>query len=298
MSDTQNKVTIVAHDGYFHADEIFGVATLILVLGENNTEVIRSRENNVIEKGDYVLDVGGIYDADRNRFDHHQTGGAGKRDNGVEYASFGLVWKKFGLQLSGNEKTFQKIDKKLVQGIDLIDNGVNFLETKVEDIYPYTIGDFFSSLYPSWKEENPDLDSIFMKAVSFAKLCLTNEIKKANDKLESEALVLEAYNNAIDKRIIVLDKFYPASILKEFPEPLFVIFPKDKNHWRLRTIRDDENSFDNRKSFPKEWGGKKDEEFEKITGVEGALFCHPGLWMAGAKTKEAVLKLAQIALNS
>jgi uncharacterized UPF0160 family protein len=37
---------------------------------------------------------------------------------------------------------------------------------------------------------------------------------------------------------------------------------------------------------------------EKITGVAGAIFCHNARFMAVAKTKEAILKLSEIALNS
>ena len=40
-----------------------------------------------------------------------------------------------------------------------------------------------------------------------------------------------------------------------------------------------------------------DEEFEKITGVEGAVFCHRTLFMAVAKSKEGAIKLAKLALN-
>ena len=34
--------------------------------------IIRSRDPAVIESGDIVVDVGGVYDVTRRRFDHHQ----------------------------------------------------------------------------------------------------------------------------------------------------------------------------------------------------------------------------------
>jgi uncharacterized UPF0160 family protein len=43
-----------------------------------------------------ILDVGDIYNPDQFRFDHHQAGGAGKRENDISYASCGLIWKHFG----------------------------------------------------------------------------------------------------------------------------------------------------------------------------------------------------------
>jgi uncharacterized UPF0160 family protein len=40
----------------------------------------------------------------------------------------------------------------------------------------------------------------------------------------------------------------------------------------------------------------KDEELQKISGVSDATFCHRGLFLAGAKSKEGAIKLAEIAL--
>ena len=37
-----------------------------------------------------------VYDIGGGEFDHHQAGGNGQRDNGVKYASCGLIWKSYG----------------------------------------------------------------------------------------------------------------------------------------------------------------------------------------------------------
>lgn len=292
-----DKKVIVTHDVHFHADEIFAVAALFLVIGKENTVLVRSRDEDLIKKGDYVVDVGGEYDEAKNRFDHHQKGGAGVRENSVAYASFGLVWKKFGVQLCGNAEVAFKIDKKLVQPIDLIDNGVQFVGTSVPGVFPYGVGEFFESLYPSWKEDSQNPDVIFLEAVLYAQRIIEREIIRHTDKLAAEQVVRAVYDQSPDKRLIILDQYVPTSSLGDFPEPLFVIFPHNALSWRLKTIRKDENSFVDRKALPKEWGGRKSDELEKITGVSDVIFCHPSLFIAGAKTKEAVLKLAEIALN-
>src|SRR5690606_7569866 len=92
------KKTIVTHNGSFHADDIFACATLTLHLEQQGKgyKIIRTRDESRIDSADFVVDVGGIYDEKTNRFDHHQPGGAGSRDNGVPYAAFGLVWKHYG----------------------------------------------------------------------------------------------------------------------------------------------------------------------------------------------------------
>src|SRR3990167_8310800 len=89
--ETMKKI-VVTHSGNFHTDEVFACAVLSL-LNDGNIEVIRSRDSEVWATGDYVVDVGGEYNSERGRFDHHQEGGAGVRPNGIPYSSFGLVWK-------------------------------------------------------------------------------------------------------------------------------------------------------------------------------------------------------------
>ena len=39
-----------------------------------------------------------------------------------------------------------------------------------------------------------------------------------------------------------------------------------------------------------------DETLQKVTGVEDAVFCHKGLFLAVAKSKEGAIKLAELAL--
>ena len=299
MEKNKDKITIVTHSLKFHADDVLAVATLLLILEkENDVTVIRTRDPEIISKADYVVDVGGVDNPEKNRFDHHQEGGAGGRSNGILYSSFGLVWKKFGETLSGNKGVADKIDESLVQPIDAIDNGIEISKPIIENIKPYDIGDFFWVLVPSWKEGIEHIDEMFMQAVSYAKVLLTREVLKTKDIIESKDFVRKIYFGSSDKKLIVLDRYYPTGeYMPDFPEPLFVVFPKsDDNSWVLKAVRENPGQFSNRKSLPQSWAGKRDEELEKVTGVPGAMFCHNGRFIAIAKTKEAILKLAEIAL--
>src|SRR5690348_4673081 len=103
--EDKKEVKIVTHSGNFHTDDIFAVATLFLLLEKDHTLLVtRSRDMETIAAADYVVDVGGEYDPAQNRFDHHQINGGGQRDNGIPYASFGLVWKHFGSVVSQSEE--------------------------------------------------------------------------------------------------------------------------------------------------------------------------------------------------
>jgi uncharacterized UPF0160 family protein len=56
-------------------------------------------------------------------------------------------------------------------------------------------------------------------------------------------------------------------------------------------------AFENRLSLPEEWRGVRDEDLEKVSGIEGAKFVHAAGFIGGNKTYEGALKMAQIALT-
>lgn len=297
--DTKNKKKLITHNGSFHADDVFAAATLSLLMERRGEsfEIIRTRDPEVINEGDYVFDVGGVYNADQNRFDHHQKDFEEKRKEGIFYSSFGLVWKKFGEELSGI-KEVSLIEEKLVIPIDANDNGFDLVENKYE-IAPYCVENFFYSMRPSWSEENLKDDEMFFKSVEIAKIILSREIIRAKDFILAEEKIKIDYENAKDKRIIILEKDYSHdTILNKFPEPLFVIYPRtDGVSWAVRAVRDDPKSFKNRKNFPNDWSALRDEELQKVTGVKDAIFCHRALFLAVAKSKEGAIKLAELALK-
>jgi len=63
-------------------------------------------------------------------------------------------------------------------------------------------------------------------------------------------------------------------------------------------VQDNPKTFINRKNFPKPWAGLRDEELANVSGVRDAVFCHRGLFLAVAQSKEGAVKLAQIAVES
>ena len=293
-------IELVTHDGSFHTDDIFACATLSILL-ENKKEkfkIIRTRNQKIIDSGDYVFDVGVIYNEKLNKFDHHQIGGAGKREGkeAIEYSSFGLVWKKFGPKICENKKVADRVDKKLVSPIDAWDNGFDLAVNKC-DVSPYFIQHIFFSMEPTWRE-NSDIDKIFLKCVEMAKIILGREIIQAQDDILAEKSVIDIYQKTPDKRIIILDKEYPVQrTLHNFPEPLFVIYPrKTRNYWGVKAVKKDPKTFINRKNFPASWMGLRDEELQKITRVADSVFCHRRLFLAVAKSKEWAIKLAELAL--
>lgn len=59
---------------------------------------MRSRDPEALAAADVVIDVGGVYDPDAQRFDHHQRGFEEVFGHGyvTKLSSAGLVYKHFG----------------------------------------------------------------------------------------------------------------------------------------------------------------------------------------------------------
>lgn len=91
---------LVTHSGTFHLDDAFAYAVLRLALGLGEAgkdhALVRTREEAVIAAADVAWDVGAVYDAEANRFDHHQRGAPVREGDGLPYSAAGLVWRRHG----------------------------------------------------------------------------------------------------------------------------------------------------------------------------------------------------------
>jgi uncharacterized UPF0160 family protein len=296
------KTRIVTHSAGFHADDVFGVATLLLLLGEENCEVLRSREQSVIDSGEYVLDVGFVYDPDTNHFDHHQEGGAGKRENGVPYASFGLIWKKFGEKICGSAEAAHDIDVRLVQPVDAFDTGVDVYTPTIPGVYPYPIS---VAMFPFSSKGGGQTDFYdeFLETVTWAKTLLSKEVAFAQYRSRVFAIARAEYVASADKKIVVLSEPDLARELiqeafQEYPEVIYFVHSRVDGAWQTVCGVNDVHFYKNRKDLPAAWAGKHHDELAEITGVPDAFFCHNGRFMMVAKSKEGAIKLAELALAS
>lgn len=301
MSD---KKTIAVHSETYHADDLFAVSALQLLLDEDTTEIVRTRDPEVIKDADYVVDVGGVYDPEQERFDHHQTEGAGFHENGIPYAAFGLVWKKYGEQLSGGKKQAQRVNEKLVQPIDAGDNGYSLYELTEQRVPPYTIQVMFNS-FRKKPDEDTTYDDIFFEMLTFAKKILKREIQLAGYYVDAEEQIRQIYKKSKNKEVVIFDpgtdygRELIGGVLCEYPEPVYAIIHRlDDNAWQVVAIKKEPYTFENRKRLPEEWGGNRSpEELKKLTGFDDVIFVHRGGFMAKAKSKETAIGLAEKALE-
>lgn len=295
-----NKANCITHNGTFHADEVFATAILSLILND----IVIYRANEIKQEMSTAI----VYDVGLGRLDHHQAGGNGQRENGVSFAACGLVWREYYKEVLSNIGIDKKdinylkdqIDKNLIQFIDANDNGIT---PKISTEYKYVnLANIIAQFNPNWNE-NVDSDEKFIDAVNFAKVVLENEICSEISKFKAKSIVEKAIEDSKDN-IMILDEFMPwkefilESKSKKAKDILFVVFPSNRGGYNVYAVPKEAGSFENRKSFPKEWAGLRDEKLQKITGVNSAAFCHIACFICTAKTKDDAIKLANLAIEN
>jgi uncharacterized UPF0160 family protein len=298
---------IATHDGSFHADEVFAVATLQL-LGEGasgvpgTVEVLRTRDHELVAGADLRIDVGFRDDPRTGDFDHHQRSFERARSNGVRYASFGLVWREFGAQVcAGDPQVAAAVDATLVQSVDAADSGQRLAELIIDDVHPMTIGGVIGGLNARWDETLTPAEerARFDQAVELARGVLVREVAAVASARRAVRVVEEAIKGAADPRLVELPVNAPWKrvLVPAAPQALYVIYPK-RQGFGLEGVPRELGSFELRRELPATWAGLEGEELVAATGVEDAVFCHLKRFLVVARSRAGIERLAQLALSA
>lgn len=298
---------LVTHSGGFHADEL--LSSVILTRLFPDAMLTRSRDKAWITPANdrIVYDVGGQFDAEAQIFDHHQRPNP-LREDGQPYSSFGLIWAQYGhdylramdVPTHDVEAIHASFDKGFVLPIDLLDNGA---------VNPSDAGPMFSGLTlpvlleglkPVFddREDGAD-DRAFRAALPVARALVEAQINRKAAKFRAQAMVMTAIEAAGERHVLYLPMGMPfrAGVEKAGADHLlFVIHPRGAD-WTLTTIRMGDDTFENRADLPAAWAGLTDDALEAASGVAGAKFCHNGRFIAVAATRDAILKMADIAVS-
>ncbi len=315
--------TIATHNGSFHADDVFGVGVLMGAFPSH--ELLRTRQQAAIDAADYAVDVGGEWVPERGRFDHHQRGFTGARPvqtvNGIEqpgvgYASAGLVWsahgaayvralaqaRGFALDDDAVASVVHSIDHSLVQYLDMVDTGQGEVAPGI-----FGLSSLVAQLNTNWLEEQGlDVrakaqlqDTRFVEAVAIVRKFLDQAIVKKVGQIKAVDTVRQA-PRLLDGQVLHLHEGgmpWTRVVVDEMPDVKLVIYPdSDGSQFQLKTVPVEAGSFDARMDLPARWAGLRDTELAAVTGVPDSVFCHLNLFIAGARSFEGALQLAELAL--
>ena len=311
--DKQGEIPrrIGTHNGGFHADEIMGIAILLMVFP--NTPVIRSRNPQHLEACDVLVDIGG------GRYDHHHRENKETRNNGVPYASAGLVWRDYAERYISmvieNPERFdlkqiaQEVDWLLFEGIDAIDNGmvvpgVYVLRDTDLDVRVDPMSSVFLSL-----NGHVDFDDMsdaaqkprFDKAIELAQALLRKAVlERASDQLWAQRVADADTNQPIlllSSPCLDTPSPWKSEVLRR-KHIKFVVYPDSQGgRWHLKAAPIKQTGFETRALLPLRLAALMDGELEDESGISGAIFVHRRLTFAATRTKEAAIQLAQLALR-
>ena len=307
---------IATHGGKFHADDAWAVAVLKVLFP--GADIVRTREQARIDAADFAIDVGGVWDPASGRFDHHQKEFDATRVSGVPYASAGLVWREYGARCvaalaehhTGErlaDDTAQQIayaiDADIVQYLDLSDVGV-----AKNAPGSYGLSAVVSGFNPGWLDEQRlgygEAVEVyrmgqFMRAVEFLTDIMGNAVRYRVGAMLAVTQVRQAEVLEDGKLLFLKNAALPWSsvVRKEMPKVLFVISHSlTEQRYMLHTVSVDTESFDARADLPEAWAGLREAELAAVTGVEDAVFCHTGRFIAAARSYAGALTMARQAL--
>jgi uncharacterized UPF0160 family protein len=297
---------LVTHSGGFHADELLSSVVLTKLFPQAGLKRTRDRDWLTPAADKIIYDVGGDYNAEVQIFDHHQRPGP-LREDGQPFSSFGLIWAHYGraylsaldVPTDDIEAIHAKFDTKFVLPIDLLDNGA--MEPSVAGpLSILTLPSLLGSLKPVFDDPSPTADDdAFLTALPIAGSFVEATIRNFTAKARAQSIVVAAIAKAGPSPILELPMGMPyRSALDDAGAEhiMFMITPRGED-WTLNGIKLSSDTFDQRADLPAAWAGLTDAALEDASGVVGAKFCHNGRFIAVANSREAILKMADLAVQ-
>ncbi|KAL5501627.1 hypothetical protein ACEPAH_8887 [Sanghuangporus vaninii] len=327
---TSPAKTIGTHNGTFHCDEALACFLLRWTSAYQDSAVVRTRDPKILDTCDIVVDVGGVYDHDSQRYDHHQRGFDALFGHGfaTKLSSAGLIYKYYGKEIIASRLhlpvdspevnlLWLKLYKEFIEAIDAIDNGIPQYPQNAPAGYKNRtdLSSRVGWLNPPWNEPKTtaEVDALFARASAMTGEEFFNRLDYyAKSWMPARDLVASALSSRKEVhpsgRIILFEQFAPwkehlfdieqEQAIPEKELPLYVLYPDETaSNWRIQAVPVSPDSFESRKSLPEPWRGVRDGALSQLTEIPGCIFVHASGFIGGNTTKEGVMAMAIAALE-
>ncbi|XP_045729302.2 MYG1 exonuclease isoform X2 [Mirounga angustirostris] len=287
---------IGTHNGTFHCDEALACALLRLLPEYRDAEIVRTRDPEKLASCDIVVDVGGEYDPQRHRYDHHQRSftetmsslSPGKPWQ-TKLSSAGLIYLHFGhkllAQLLGTSEEdsmvgtiYDKMYENFVEEVDAVDNGISqWEEGEPRYVLTTTLSARVARLNPAWNQPNQDTEAGFKRAMALVR----EEFLQRLDFYQHswlparglvEAALAQRFQVDPSGEIIELANggcpwkehlYHLESGLSPPGTIAFVIYTDQAGQWRVQCVPKEPHSFQSRLPLPEPWRGLRDEALDQ-----------------------------------
>ena len=276
------------HSGPFHADDVLAWG-LIQVFVDREATVVRTRDKAVLDAAHIVFDVGGVFDPDAGRFDHHQNSYTGP----LSSAGMVLNWLESSGRLSATLAT--RLRSKVCDYVDDVDNGRREPDPSVP---------CFASMVQAMNRGAGDMAAFDLAFAHAGKMAAHYVQGIANGLAEEDAAreVVRAAMADADSRAsntLFLNPYVrwkPAyfELGGENHGTEFVIAPGPDGSWRTLAIPPRFGSFDQKRSLPADWAGLVDDDLVAACGIAGARFCHKNRFIMVFDTLPGLLEAMEV----
>ncbi|XP_078394198.1 MYG1 exonuclease, partial [Cetorhinus maximus] len=294
-----------------------------------DAQIVRTRDPKVLSECDVVVDVGGVYDPGKHRYDHHQRSFSESMSSlrpgsrwDTKLSSAGLVYHHFGrrvlAQLLQTDRTDPRLDilhdklyENFVEEIDAIDNGISQYGGEPRYNVTTNLSSRVARLNPAWNAGSQDTEAGFSQAVQLVGSEFLDRLGYYHKSwLPAWALIEGAVRGRFEEdpsgEIIVLGKggcpwkehlFELEKELRVEKPIKFVLFPDQRAQWRVQCVPQGLATFQNRLSLMESWRGLRDDQLSAASGIAGCVFVHANGFIGGNATKEGALQMARVTLD-
>lgn len=316
---------IGTHNGTFHCDEVMACWMLKQLPQFKEAKIVRTRNVVKLKWCHAVVDIGGVYEPKRLRFDHHQTGFEESMNSLANYkwntklSSAGLVYLHFGkdvisvltnLSKDSNlvQTLYEKVYEMLIEEIDAYDNDIAQYDGVPKYHITTTLVSRVQDLNPAWNAVNPDVEEAFAKALN---LCGSEFVDKVNYFKDVWIPGHNIVEEAVKHRFIVHSSghiivfLHCRSLLEEHLFDIeaehnicgkikFIIFQGKNSEWWVQCVPESLGSIQNRLVLHKDWCGLRDQTLCKVSGIPDCIFVHPSGFIGCNKTFKGALEMAKL----
>ena len=321
---TASKMKIGTHNGTFHCDEVLACSMLKYLPEYKDAEIVRTRDQSQLDLCDIVVDVGGVFDPKRHRYDHHQktfndsmkTLIPGKKWE-TKLSSAGLIYAHFGQKVIAQilqtkdqdliEKIYDKVYEKFMEEVDAVDNGIATHDGVPRYHVTTTISSRVANFRPAWNDEKQDFDAGFYKAMKMVSQEFEDRVQfYANVWWPARSVVAKALEKRFEVHASgrILDFGDTCCPYKEHlfeleeeqslaGQILYVLFEDGTNkNWRVGTVPVHPQSFECRKTLKEDWKALRGADLDAKSGIQGCVFVHAAGFIGGHDNRQGALQMA------
>ncbi len=282
------EILVGVHGREFHEDDALCVSLIKAKFLGAIVRIIRTRDMNELAKCDFILDVGDKDECDGEHLwlDHHQAEEFWA--NRVRKSACGKLAEVFW----GSDPEFLAgLRTELLDSVEAIDNGQNLGDLGLSSSRLFFVHGFNPVAMAGEACSDVAYDDAFASVLPMVDAVLRRVIVAVRAAIASRVAIEQAIAEYDGNGLLVIPApvdmaWEPAvaslnATLEDSEKVLFVAFKdSDGVAGDLLVVKRDYPQFGALVDLPASWRGLRDDALSEESGVEGAIFCHQGGFMA------------------